>query len=271
MIIRVRHRTLYTYDRPVAVSQLFRLDPADRPDQRVIDWRVSVGPQVSLSPDYKDGYGNRLRLATAQTPTDRLIVDVEGTIETAETHGVKRLAEERAPLGVFLRSSDLTTSTPAVRAFAEAAAGGAEGPLGAAHALMSAVRTKIKYVPGTTDVTTGAGEVLAAGTGVCQDQAHLLIAAARVMGLPARYVSGYLFDNETGEAHSPHAWAEIHVKDLGWIGLDPANGISSTERHVAIAIGLDYRSAAPIVGVFPGRAEEDMSVHVRLAGHRADQ
>jgi transglutaminase-like putative cysteine protease len=97
------------------------------------------------------------------------------------------------------------------------------------------------YVPGATQTKTLAEDALASGKGVCQDHAQAFVAAARVMGYPARYVSGYLMMEETPDQAASHAWAEAHVDGLGWVGFDPANDISPDDRYVHIAYGLDYR------------------------------
>jgi transglutaminase-like putative cysteine protease len=128
---------------------------------------------------------------------------------------------------------------------------------------MLAIRERVDYVVGVTSSATTAAEALAQGRGVCQDHAQVFAAAARCLGHPARYVSGYLW-TEAGTSDANHAWAEAHVDGLGWVGFDPAN---PTEAYVRVAIGLDYLEAAPVRGVRRGVAEEtlDVAVDVRHA------
>ncbi|MCA3480218.1 MAG: transglutaminase family protein, partial [Rhodobacter sp.] len=141
----------------------------------------------------------------------------------------------------------------------------ASDPLDAAHRLSTAVAGAIAYKPGATRAHTTAAEALALGEGVCQDHAHALIAVARHAALPARYVSGYLMsggDGSLGEA--AHAWAEIWVQGLGWIGFDPANTCCPDDRYIRLGSGLDAQDAAPIRGTARGPAAEVLDVAVAV-------
>jgi transglutaminase-like putative cysteine protease len=139
------------------------------------------------------------------------------------------------------------------------------------HVLMNAVRDKVDYVIGVTDAHTSAAEALSDGQGVCQDHAHIFISAARVMGVPARYVNGYFLTDtdEPSEAH--HAWAEAYIEGLGWLGFDPANGICPTDHYVRLACGLDAGSAAPIRGTRRGGTDEVLDVLVEVQQQSAQQ
>ena len=131
------------------------------------------------------------------------------------------------------------------------------------HALSAAVLEAVKYETGHTGVTTSAEESLSAGHGVCQDHAHVFIGVARLLGIPARYVSGYLMMDDRIDQEATHAWAEAHVDGLGWVGFDVSNGISPDVRYIRVATGRDYREAEPITGISFGGAEEHL--HVSLA------
>jgi transglutaminase-like putative cysteine protease len=130
------------------------------------------------------------------------------------------------------------------------------------HELMAVVGERVKYVVGATNASTSAAEALKAGRGVCQDHAHLFISAARLMGVPARYVSGYFVTESASEAQ--HAWAEAFIEGLGWLGFDPANQVCPTERYVRLASGLDAASAAPITGNRRGGLDEVLDVFVEV-------
>jgi transglutaminase-like putative cysteine protease len=137
---------------------------------------------------------------------------------------------------------------------------------------MHSVRARLSYQPGHTDVETSAAAALQRGRGVCQDHAHLLIAAARAIGIPARYVSGYLWTGDDAVAHdASHAWAEAFVDELGWVGFDAANGICPDETYIRVSVGLDYWAAAPVRGVRRGAAEEEMRVEVQVQSASANQ
>ena len=130
---------------------------------------------------------------------------------------------------------------------------------------MECVREDVAYVPGVTSAETSAGEALLAGAGVCQDHAHVFVAAARCLGHPARYVSGYLHAaSDAEDALASHAWAEAWLPELGWVGFDPSNGIAPTERYVRTGVGLDYADAAPVRGVRRGAPGHSLRVRVHV-------
>jgi len=130
--------------------------------------------------------------------------------------------------------------------------------------LMDAVRDAIDYRVGETHASTNAAEALEHGFGVCQDHTHVFLAAARRIGIPARYVSGYLRIGEEGEHDAGHAWAEAYIDGLGWVGFDVANRICPTEAYVRVASGLDYLDAAPVRGYRRGGGEESLDVRLRV-------
>ena len=141
---------------------------------------------------------------------------------------------------------------------------GAEDDLERAHRIARAVAEAIAYKPGVTHAHTTAAEALALGEGVCQDHAHAIIAAARAVGMPARYVSGYLMMNDRTHQDATHAWAEAHFEHIGWIGFDVSNGHSPDQRYIRVATGLDYRDAAPVRGMRYGAAQENLVVQLQV-------
>ena len=132
------------------------------------------------------------------------------------------------------------------------------------HALSARILQDVKYEIGTTHATTTAEEAVEQGAGVCQDHAHIFVAAARALGTPARYVSGYLMMEDRVHQDASHAWAEAHIEGIGWVGFDVSNGISPDERYVRVATGLDYTEAAPVSGVRYGSGTESMSVDIQV-------
>ena len=141
----------------------------------------------------------------------------------------------------------------------------ATDPLSTAHALSQAVSDAVAYRPGATHAKTTAAEALAQGEGVCQDHAQVLCAIARASGIPARYVSGYLFATAEGVPHeAAHAWAELYLGGLGWTGFDPANRCCPDERYIRLGSGLDAAEAAPIRGSARSTGKESLSVQVAV-------
>ena len=265
MRIRVTYETAYAYERPVrAAIQLLRLTPRDHAGQRVARWRVDVDAEGRLRRG-EDAFGNVLHTFTLGAPATAITVRVSGEVDTRDTAGVVRGSAERFPPGVHLRPTALTTADAALAAFAgEAAASAGPEPLPRLHALMAAVRGRMTFETGRTDAATSAADAFALGRGVCQDLAHVFIAGARRLGHPARYVSGHLLRDDP-EQEAGHAWAEAWAPDLGWVGFDPVNGVCATERHLRVAAGPDYLSAAPVRGARSGGGAETLSVRLTVA------
>jgi transglutaminase-like putative cysteine protease len=269
MLISIRHVTRYSYAEPVTYTiQSLRLTPASFEGQRVLDWRVgAAGAGAPLQ--FKDGFGNAVDLIAINARHEELSIEAGGTVETEDRNGVVAGLAEATPTRVFLKETAQTRPDAAIRALAASAQG--KDLLSRLHALVSAVRDRVEYVAGVTDAHTGAAEALADGEGVCQDHAHIFISAVRTLGIPARYVTGYLVLGipSTSEAH--HAWAEAWVEGLGWVGFDVANRICPTERYVRLAAGLDAGYAAPIIGSRRGGSTEKLDVSVEVQQQSAQQ
>ena len=268
MILTVRHVTTYRYDRPVrAVLQSHRLRPARFDGQTVIDW--SAEPLGGIKGGgFRDGAGDFVQGWTIPGPLTEVVVEVRGRVETTDLAGVLRGFRERLPPEVWLRKTLATRCDAALSALADATAPAAQG-LDLAHALAQAVAEALPYAPpekrGQTQSQTTAAEAMALGAGVCQDLAQVLIAVARRRGMPARYVAGYLLADAEGRAHeAAHAWAELWVPGLGWVGFDPANACCPDDRYIRLGSGLDAADAAPIRGIARGEAAEAMEVSVAV-------
>jgi transglutaminase-like putative cysteine protease len=266
MRIRIRHETAYTYATPATRAiEVLRLSPRGNDGQFILDWRLDVDRDCKLDQS-TDPFGNTLHAFTAEGPLDALTITAEGQVETSDTSGVVTGQIERFPPAIFLRDTSLTTADGALREFAETiAARSSTNPLAIMHALMGEIRGRLRFDVDATDTGTSAVEAFRLGHGVCQDFAHIFIAAVRHLGVPARYVSGYLCRSDYIQQEAGHAWAEALIPDLGWVGFDPANGVSPTEAYVRAAIGLDYLGAAPIRGVRYGGSGEKLAVHVHVA------
>lgn len=264
MILTVSHTTVYRYDAPVrGAVQSLRLFPSVFDGQRTLDWQVEVIGGIRGGA-FRDGAGDWVEGWSVRGPVDEVRVHVEGRIETADLTGVLRGHRETVVPEVYLRATQATRRTPELTDLAQAAEAAADR-LEAAHRLSAAVSAAIAYRPGTTHEHTTAAEALLQGEGVCQDQAHALIAAAHARQMPARYVSGYLLSGEGGDPHeAAHAWAEIWVEGLGWVGFDPANRCCPDERYIRTGSGFDSRDAAPIRGIAQGIGSENLDVTVSI-------
>jgi transglutaminase-like putative cysteine protease len=264
MILSVEHVTTYRYDLPVrGVVQSHRLQPSVHDGQKVRSWEVTV-TDGQRGGSFRDGAGDWVQAWTVVGPVSEITVTVRGTVETVDLAGVLRGHREGVPPEAYLRDTAATRADAALLTLAKAA-DAADGALDAAHRLSAAVTRAIAYRPGTTEPGTTAAEALARGEGVCQDHAQAMIAVARASGLPARYVAGYLLtagDDATQEAS--HAWAEVFVPGLGWIGFDPANECCPDDRYIRLGSGLDARDAAPIRGSARGTGAERLGVVVAV-------
>lgn len=265
MRIRIRHETTYRYLEPAKFAiQQVRLSPRNYDGQHVTDWRIDVDRDCRLLQS-EDAFGNIVHRFTADGPLESITTLVEGDITTFDTAGVVSGALERFPPALYLRQTPLTAPSAAILDFARETTAPEKGTLAALHALLGALYEKTTFDADATHAATTAAEAFEQGKGVCQDFAHLFIACARSIGAPARYVSGYYLRTDGPEQVAGHAWAEAFVEDLGWVGFDPAHGVSPSERHVRLAVALDYLSAAPIRGARTGGGGESMEVKVRVA------
>jgi transglutaminase-like putative cysteine protease len=270
MRIEIVHTSTYRYEGPIAHAvQALRLTPPPCNGQTLLSWRIEA-PGIDTATGYVDGFGNRVDLAASRLATDTLRVVAAGVVETRDIGGVVGVTQEAVSAGVFLRQ---TPASGASRTMADLAASVVQGtPLSSMHALMEAVHERVEYDIAATHAATTAAQAFDAGRGVCQDHAHILIGLARSIGIPARYVTGYLVLDDAGDgavrdaAAAHHAWAEAMIPDLGWVGFDPANCMCPTERYVRLTSGLDAASAAPIRGVRRGLGRESLVVEVSVTG-----
>jgi transglutaminase-like putative cysteine protease len=265
MIIKVDHVTRYRYAAPVrGVVQSHRLTPSVFDGQRTLSWSVTVSDGLKGG-SFRDGAGDWVQAWSVLGPVEEIVVSVQGTVETTDLTGVLRGHRESAPPKAYLRDTLPTRVDTALVELARSAAGDLTAGLDLAHRLSAAVAGAIAYRPGTTDARTTAAEALAQGEGVCQDHAHALIACARLLEIPARYVSGYLLAGGDDTPHeAAHAWAELWVAGLGWIGFDPANECCPDDRYIRLGSGFDAQDAAPIRGSARGTGEESLDVAVAV-------
>ncbi|HSH87332.1 MAG TPA: transglutaminase family protein [Methylophilus sp.] len=246
MLLNIEHQTQYIYSKAVQYTiQQLRLTPRDGMGQQVKHWEIKVNGQCHA---FEDTYGNLTHTLVIDEPHHELLISVAGEVET----GVAGLAcHQPLPVELYLRESPLTQADAAMTAFAKQFARASLADM------MHALRDKMHYIKGATQVNTPAAEAFQLGKGVCQDHAHAFIGCCRSLGLPARYVSGYLF-TEDGSLMQTHAWVDVWQNDQ-WLGLDVSNGILTNETHVRLATGLDYRSASPVTGTRIGGGKEGMS------------
>jgi len=264
MRLKVHHETQYSYeDAPSYLVQRLYLTPANFASQKVVKWTIEA-PGIDEGLRYADAAGNIIHLVTTSSFEGSATIIAKGEVETSDAAGVIRNLQGTVPEAVFLRKTPATLADDALKAFAKPFAGKAP-ILERCHALMKALHEQIAYETGTSDAATTAAEAFAAKRGVCQDHAHLMIAVAREIGIPARYVTGYLVTGEGASSSAAHAWAELFVADLGWVGFDATNDQCPTDHYVRVAAGHDAIAVAPVRGSRRGGGgREHLTVEVRV-------
>lgn len=267
MRLKIDHMTKYRYDVPQRrVTQSLRMRPADNDGQKVQSWTIEAeGGQLGAS--FTDGAGDPITTLTLARPIKELSIHVSGEVDTTDTSGVLKGHYETIHPLVYLRDTKLTQADEALRELAaKLSVNKSAGSLPFAHALSEGTREAVEYRPGSTDHDYTAAEALAQGAGVCQDHTHVLISLARLAGFPARYVIGYLHSDASGNTHeASHAWAELYVTDLGWVGFDASNAVCPDERYLRIGSGLDAHDAAPIRGTAFGTGQEHLDVTLSVS------
>ena len=271
MRLAIRHVTRYQFAQPVAHGlQRLRLKPKSTHGQSVLAWTTDL-EGASPEAEYEDHHGNGVTLVSVHPQATAVTVSCSGIVDTADNAGIVGPHAGHMPLWCFLRATELTRPGARVRALTSGLAIEPATALDTLHDLSRRVLEAVRYEVGSTAVDTVAEQALSEGRGVCQDHAHIFIAAARVLGCPARYVSGYLMMDDRVEQDAGHAWAEAHIAGLGWVGFDVSNGISPDPRYVRVATGSDYREAAPITGLSVGAGETALEVRLAVEQQTIEQ
>jgi transglutaminase-like putative cysteine protease len=259
MLINISHRTTYRYQEPVKyTAQTLRLTPRREAGQRIVSWSIKAPGRRT---EQIDAHGNVTHLLTLEAPHLEISILVCGTVEIARDGSVLPREGPLSPLA-YLAPTPLTAASEEIVSLAREHLD-ARGPLRAKlYDLARGVCEKVRYRPGTTSVDDPAGAALARGVGVCQDQAHVLISCCRSRGVPARYVSGYIGSEQSGDAAS-HAWVDVWIDEQnGWHGLDVTHMAPVGPSHCRLAVGRDYLDAAPVRGVRRGGGREVLDVSV---------
>lgn len=271
--LHVVHTTTFSYDSPVTASyNEARMVPISDADQTVLAASLGIEP-LTWRHDYVDYWGTNVTSFESSEPHVSLVLTATSRVEVhprlrsaPEGWDVLRRPSTLDEMAEFLVSSR-TTAVPDGLAAIAAEAATLPDPDAAARRVCAAVHEAVEYVPGVTAVHSVGSEAWIARKGVCQDMAHLSVGALRSIGIPARYVSGYLHPVADGEigltvSGESHAWVEWWVGD--WVAHDPTNDIDVGEHHVALGRGREYQDVAPVRGIFAGGAAQLLDVRVRI-------
>ena len=287
MLLEIRHVTEYHYAGPVreSVMELW-MQPQKGGAQRLVSFELDVDPPARLF-SYADSFGNAVYHFDVPQPHRTLRIEARAAVETNPRVDLPEALDyaewDRLRSGFvqsetfeFLQPHGYAVETAALHAFTEKRGINAlrrHDPLTALIKLNEAIYSAFDYVPGITEADSPIDLALESGKGVCQDFSHVMLAICRSWGLPARYVSGYLFtDRSEGDRSDPdatHAWVEVFLPSLRWVGFDPTNNMLAGERHVAVAIGRDYGDVPPSRGVYKGEEDSQLVVGVSVRRARA--
>jgi transglutaminase-like putative cysteine protease len=285
MFYSIRHFTKFRYSAPVSESIMeVRMQPRSEGVQRCLTFTLNVTPKTRLQ-SYRDYQGNVVHHFDVASPHRQLTIIAETMVEVAASRDLPARLDGDAweQLDLQIASGDfwelLTASrfaqwTGLMEDFAKEIGAAPlsdarqRDPLELLSELNSFIYNAIEYVPKSTRVDSPADDALRSRQGVCQDYSHIMIALVRRLGIPCRYVSGYLFHKEGRKTRSAegatHAWIEAYLPPLGWVGLDPTNNVAAGESHVRTAVGRDYGDVPPTRGVFKGGASSELTVAVRV-------
>ena len=284
MFYHLKHVTSYRYSEPVRESHMeVRMQPRTEGFQRCWSFRLATSPRADVT-IYQDLVENTVHHFDIPAPHSRLVIAADAVVEVNELpdlpdaldasawEDLARLVEDDDRAYEMTQPSRYAKSSEHLDAYMRnhgiARAG---DPLGTLRALNSLIARTFEYVPQSTTVDSPIDDALRAGRGVCQDFTHIFITIARQLGIPCRYVSGYLFhrtdDHDRSLPDATHAWAEALLPGLGWVGFDPTNDLVAHDRHIRTAVGRDYADVPPTRGVFKGQArtESELTVSVKVA------
>ncbi|MGJ8560413.1 MAG: transglutaminase family protein [Litorimonas sp.] len=265
MRLKIEHRTEYVYSQPSSYALLqLRMRPRSDATQTVESWTLNL-EGARHHARFIDHLGTDIDLIEPLPGSNRVAITLVGEVETRTPDRIVAPGKSLLDPSFFLRDTGLTKPTDTITALGKWTGETDVVEVGDLHRLSQTILDAMPYTTGTTDVSTSAADAFERKTGVCQDHTHVFLSAARAMGVPARYVSGYLMMDDRVEQDASHAWAEAYVAGLGWIGFDISNGISPDERYVKIAHGLDYKDCTPTHGIVIGVATTaDLIVSIQV-------
>jgi transglutaminase-like putative cysteine protease len=263
MRLSVDHRTVYRFSAPqTRLVQMLRMTPQNHHDQTVAAWRIDVDCDVKMR-DARDGFGNATTMLYIEGPIDEIAITVSGEVLTSNSNGVLHGTAEVFPAPLFERATELTLPDGAIAAFADDVAGQA-GMLSKLHRLNEALHDRLTLDLARPEPGLTAATAFTDGHATARDLAQIFLVAARHLGAPARYVSGYRLTEAAGPS-TPHGWAEAHIADIGWIAFDPSTGRCPEDEYVRVAVALDSNGTAAVAGSRLGEGREALDVDITVS------
>jgi len=262
------HKTIFEFDKvPLVAVQRLHLTPSTYVNQYVMEWDIEL-EGCSIELDTTDFHGNIIQLCRHDARSNAIAITCKGLVNITDAHGIIGAHDNNVPLMLFRNATLLTQAGPNVRHMGREMIAqkkdGKSSDLELLHILSARILSAISYQKGVTTVSTTAEQAMDAKSGVCQDHVHAFLAVARFIGFSARYVSGYLMMDNTSIQEASHAWAEIYLENLGWVGFDISNSMSPDGKYIKLATGFDYADVMPISGVRVGNGDERMSTKIQV-------
>lgn len=274
-VFKIQHVTKYTYSRPVkeSVNQI-RIYPVASAQQEILqhDVTISSDPEPFFFIDY---WGNRCADFSLMEAHSALVIDSRVVVRTIGLETIPEVSSSREELLTLIENDfhllelarpEEIKATHALQQILDELNCGHKTVMQIVEACSGYIFSQFKYIKGITNIETTVDEILQHRSGVCQDFAHVLLQLLRTMGIPTRYVSGYICPNKNGMRGegATHAWVEAYIPQLGWTGIDPTNNVWATSHHVKLAVGRNFYDCTPVKGTFKGISRQTLSVYVSV-------
>lgn len=276
-VFKIQHITKYLYDRPVkeSVNQI-KIFPFNRNGQEILSHELHITDEPLIN-KFQDYWGNSVGYFTLSQPHESLIIDsrmiaktifkeTDESISTKEDWNLLRKEIDGSLLLLDLSQKEIIQSQEKIQGILKDICMEDCSPLQSIKSCSEYIFKNFRYLKGITNIETTVDEILEFRSGVCQDFAHVLLQLLRTIGIPSRYVSGYVCPNKNGMRGegATHAWVEAYIPNLGWVGIDPTNNCFAHEHHIQLAVGRDFTDCTPIKGTFKGPANHELMVFVSV-------
>ncbi|MBK9329179.1 MAG: transglutaminase family protein [Sphingobacteriales bacterium] len=276
-VFKIQHITKYLYDRPVkeSVNQI-KIFPFNRNGQEILSHELHITDEPIIN-KFQDYWGNSVGYFTLSQPHESLIIEsrmiaktfykeIDESLSIKEDRDLLRQEISSSLLLLDLAQKETIQSQDKIQSILNDICIEECSPLQSIKSCSEYIFENFQYLKGITDIETTVDEIMELRSGVCQDFAHVLLQLLRTIGIPSRYVSGYVCPNKNGMRGegATHAWVEAYIPNLGWIGIDPTNNCFANEHHIQLAVGRDFTDCTPVKGTFKGPANHELMVFVSV-------
>ena len=264
MKLEIKHNINYDFRGSVKTGyHKVLLKPENNSFQKIIKWQLTVVGGIKEITSF-DQFENYIQIYRVKSNVNKIEYRIDSLIETKLNNGISKISKRDIPLWCYLNNYPITRPGNALIDFYKENKLNKKQLIASLHDLSYKIRKRVKYKKGKTNFKTLAEESLNKGYGVCQDHTHIFLSIVRQNNIPCRYISGYFLPTKHEKNLSMHAWAEVYVENLGWIGLDVSNGVSPNERYVIVAKGFDYNYATPIKGIISGFVKDQLNSKLKI-------